>query len=56
MLGLLAAGRSTRAIAERLVLSPRTVERHIEHIYRKIGAQGRADATAYAIHHRLTVG
>jgi DNA-binding CsgD family transcriptional regulator len=36
-----------------LVLSIRTVARHITNIYGKIGARGRADATAYAIRHHL---
>ena len=53
MLGLLAAGRTNRAIAEALVLSTGTVERHIANIYAKIGARGRADATAYALRHGL---
>jgi hypothetical protein len=35
------------------VLSERTVERHLENIYRKIEARNRADATAFALHHRL---
>jgi DNA-binding CsgD family transcriptional regulator len=30
------------------------VGRHITNIYQKIGARGRADATAYAVRHRLT--
>ncbi len=50
---LIAAGRSSREVAEELVLSVRTVERHITNIYGKINARGRADATAYAIGHEL---
>jgi DNA-binding CsgD family transcriptional regulator len=50
----IAAGESNRAIAERLSLSVRTVERHIENLYRKIGARSKAEATAYAFRHRLT--
>lgn len=53
VLGLLASGESNREIAERLVLSARTIERHVAVIYRKIGARRRADATSYAIHHSL---
>jgi predicted ATPase/DNA-binding CsgD family transcriptional regulator len=49
----IAAGGSNRAIAERLSLSVRTVERHIENLYRKIGARSKAEATAYAFRHRL---
>ncbi len=46
-------GKSNREIAEDLVLSIRTVERHITNIYAKIGARGRADAAAYGLRHNL---
>lgn len=49
VLRLLAAGESNAQIGRRLGLSPHTIERHIANLYRKIGARGRADATAYAI-------
>ncbi|HXF50819.1 MAG TPA: alpha/beta fold hydrolase [Dehalococcoidia bacterium] len=49
ILRLVAAGRTSREIAETLVLSVRTVERHIANIYTKIGARTRAQATAYAL-------
>ena len=48
VLRLIAAGKTTREIAETLVISPGTVERHVTHLYGKIGAQNRADATSYA--------
>jgi DNA-binding NarL/FixJ family response regulator len=51
VLQLLASGLSNREIAEELVLSVRTVERHIHNLYAKIGARGKADATAYAFRH-----
>jgi DNA-binding CsgD family transcriptional regulator len=35
------------------VISVPTVERHITHIYEKIGARSRAEATAYALRHGL---
>ena len=54
VLRLIAAGRSNREIAEALCLSVRTVERHVEKLYRKIDAHGRADATAFAFRHHLT--
>jgi DNA-binding NarL/FixJ family response regulator len=54
VLRLLAGGGSNREIADRLVLSVRTVERHITNIYAKIGARGKADATAYALRNSLT--
>ena len=56
ILRLIAAGKSNQEIAAVLVLSVRTVERHISNIYSKIGASGavaRATATAYALHHGL---
>jgi predicted ATPase/DNA-binding CsgD family transcriptional regulator len=48
VLCLIAAGHSTRAIADTLVISAGTVERHVTNLYAKIGALNRADATAYA--------
>jgi DNA-binding NarL/FixJ family response regulator len=51
---LIANGRTNSEIAMELVLSIRTVARHITNIYGKIGARGRADATAYAIRRGLT--
>jgi non-specific serine/threonine protein kinase len=53
VLRLLAAGRTTKEIAAELVVSPRTVERHIANLYRKIGARGRADAAGFAHRHGL---
>jgi DNA-binding CsgD family transcriptional regulator/tetratricopeptide (TPR) repeat protein len=53
VLRLIAAGKSNREIAEALVLSVRTVERHVTNLYGKIDARGRADATAYALTHGL---
>lgn len=46
-------GATSREIAEELVLSIRTVERHIANIYLKTGTHGRAQATAYALAHGL---
>ncbi len=48
VLRLLAAGRSNRDIAEHLVLSERTVARHVANIFAKIGVGSRSAATAYA--------
>lgn len=53
VLRLIAAGKSNREIADALVISERTVERHVTNLYGKIDARGRADATAYAFTHRL---
>ncbi|HEX6738822.1 MAG TPA: helix-turn-helix transcriptional regulator, partial [Vicinamibacteria bacterium] len=51
VLALIASGVSNQEIAEALYLSVRTVERHINSLYRKIDARGRADATSYAARH-----
>jgi DNA-binding CsgD family transcriptional regulator len=48
VLRLIAAGRTNAEIAAELVLSVRTVERHVANIYAKIGARRRAEAVAYA--------
>jgi pimeloyl-ACP methyl ester carboxylesterase/DNA-binding CsgD family transcriptional regulator len=53
ILTLLASGNSNDQIAKSLVISNRTVERHISNIYQKIGAHNRAEATAYAFRHHL---
>jgi non-specific serine/threonine protein kinase len=56
VLRLIAAGKSNQKIAEELILSIRTVERHVSNIYVKIDVHGntaRAAATAYAFSHGL---
>lgn len=54
VLALIAAGRPNREIAEELVISDRTVARHLTNIYRKIGVTSRTQAARYAIDHGLT--
>jgi DNA-binding CsgD family transcriptional regulator len=54
VLGLIASGRTTQEISDELIISVNTVERHITHVYQKIGARGRAEATAYAVQHGLS--
>ena len=52
VLALVASGRSNQQIADGLVLSVRTVERHLATVYQKLGLQGRnarAAAVAYAL-------
>ena len=56
ILCMVAAGASSPEVANRLVLSVRTVERHIGNVYAKIGAHGRAEATAWAINNGITPG
>jgi DNA-binding CsgD family transcriptional regulator len=53
VLRLVAAGKTNRAIAADLVLSERTVDRHVSNIFTKLGMSSRAAATAYAYEHRL---
>jgi DNA-binding NarL/FixJ family response regulator len=42
------SGKTNREIAERLVLSEKTVARHLSNIFDKLGVSSRAAATAYA--------
>jgi DNA-binding CsgD family transcriptional regulator len=44
ILRLVAAGRTNIAIAHELQVSPRTVAKHLEHLYRKLGVSSRAAA------------
>jgi HD-GYP domain-containing protein (c-di-GMP phosphodiesterase class II)/DNA-binding CsgD family transcriptional regulator len=53
VLRLIARGRSNRQVAELLVLSPKTVGRHVENLYRKLGVSSRAAAAVFAMEHRL---
>ncbi len=49
VLELVADGLRNAEIAERLVLSQRTVEHHVAAILRKLGVRSRAEATAHAV-------
>lgn len=53
VLGLVARGCSNAEIASRLVISRRTAEHHVQHIYTKIDVSSRAAATLFAIEHHL---
>jgi HD-GYP domain-containing protein (c-di-GMP phosphodiesterase class II) len=53
VLGLLARGLSMKEIAQRLVVSPKTVDHHVQHIYTKIDVRTRPAARLFAIEHGL---
>jgi non-specific serine/threonine protein kinase len=46
---LVASGLSNREIAERLVISKRTVDAHVEHIFSKLDLSSRVQLTAYIL-------
>ena len=53
VLAQIAKGLTNRQIAERLVVSEKTVATHVGHILTKLGLPSRAAATAYAYEHGL---
>ncbi|MDQ3900589.1 MAG: helix-turn-helix transcriptional regulator [Actinomycetota bacterium] len=53
VLALLAQARSTKEIAARLYLSPKTVERHIANLAAKVGVEGRSELVAFAARHLM---
>jgi DNA-binding CsgD family transcriptional regulator len=53
VLRLVATGKTNRAIAAELLLSERTVDRHVSNIFTKLGVSSRAAATAWAYQHQL---
>jgi HD-GYP domain-containing protein (c-di-GMP phosphodiesterase class II) len=53
VLRLVALGLSSKEIAARLVIAPKTARNHIEHIYTKIGASSRVTAGLFAMQHGL---
>ncbi len=53
VLRLMAAGHSNAVIGERLFISRRTAEHHVQHVYTKIGASTRAAAALFAVQYDL---
>lgn len=53
VLRLVARGCSTREIARQLVISPKTADHHVQHVYAKIAVSTRASATLFALEHDL---
>ena len=56
VLRLIARGHSKKQVAGLLILSEKTVDNHIQHIYNKIGVSTRAGATLFAMEHDLLSG
>ena len=54
VLRLVAEGQTDRKVAEKLVVSHRTVNRHLSNILSKLAVPGRAAAVAYVIRQGLT--
>jgi ATP/maltotriose-dependent transcriptional regulator MalT len=53
VLRLVAAGKTNRMIANDLVISEKTVARHVSNIFTKLGLSSRSAATGYAYEHDL---
>lgn len=53
VLQLISQGRSNRQMAEQLVISVKTVGRHVENIYSKLGVSTRTGAAVFALQHGL---
>jgi DNA-binding NarL/FixJ family response regulator len=53
VLRLVAAGLMNSEIADRLFLSERTIEKHLQSVYNKLGSSSRTAATRFAIEHHL---
>ena len=53
VLGFLARGLSMKETAQRLVVSPKTIDHHVQHIYTKIDVRTRPAARLFALEHGL---
>ena len=56
VLALVAAGKSNREVAAALVVSEKTIARHLANIFAKLGVSSRTAATAFAFEHGLVPG
>ena len=55
VLRLAARGLTTQEIADRLFISPKTADHHIQHIYSKINVSTRAAAALWAMQNAVVV-
>jgi DNA-binding NarL/FixJ family response regulator len=53
VLRFVAQGMTNAQVADRLYLSPRTVEQHLRSIYNKLGVSTRTAASTFAVQHGL---
>jgi len=53
ILRLMAGGANTKALADRLHVSPATIRNHAQNIFAKLGVHSRLEAVAYGTQHRL---
>jgi len=53
VLRLLALGLTTQQVADRLVISAKTADHHVQHIYSKVGVSARGAAALFAIEHGI---
>jgi DNA-binding CsgD family transcriptional regulator len=51
--GLVARGLTNRQAADVLLVAPRRIETHLEHIFVKLGVQTRAEVAAWAVRRDL---
>ena len=52
---LVARGLTNRQVAEQLLVTPRTIETHLEHIFAKLGVQTRTELVAWAVRQDIVV-
>ena len=53
VLRLIAQGKSNKEVGAELVITPKTVGHHVEHVYDKIGVNTRAGAALFLMEHGL---
>src|SRR5205823_13291603 len=56
VVALVVQGCTNREIAERLVISERTAETHLQRVLNRLGLRSRTQVAAWAVHHGLGLG